>query len=225
MTRQKESTEYLRHTFSEAERLQMGSDLAATHNRLSAVDDEEAVVKSKFKERRATLQQSVSSLSRDLDAGWTMQDVECTLSYGVPNPLEITYYRKDTGEVVKTRAMNPEEMQEELPLGGIDGEIVVIPPEKAAASAEKSAENIAVFFDHDDGGELEQVLGEEAHPSAESPYSESNAFNGDAIEPASSKSGPKELAEPHKNELEIAAKPAVRKPRGFSKQTNESVVW
>ena len=134
MARIQKSTEYVRHTYTPEECLKMGQDLAGAHNRLAIIDDEEAVMKSKIKERKATVEQSINSLSRDLSNGWTMQNVECKLSYGEPNPLEVTYRRIDTSEVVKVRAMNSDEMQEELPLTDREGEVVVIPPAEAEAN-------------------------------------------------------------------------------------------
>src|ERR1700677_2074671 len=122
----KKVTEYLRHTFTSEERLRMGEELAQAHNRLASIADEESVVRAKFKERKATIEQSIGSLSLDLSNGWTMQNVECSVHYAEPNPLEVTYRRIDTGAVVKTRAMTADERQQELPLE---------PPTEAAAEA------------------------------------------------------------------------------------------
>jgi len=146
------STEYVRHVFTDAEKLQMGADLAASHNRLTSIDEEEQVVKSKFKERKSTVEQSIGSLSRDLGIGWTMQNVDCRLDYDSPNVGEVSYIRLDNSEVVKVRAMTSEERQMDLPL---DGAVVVVPPEQ-------SAENIKGFFKPN-----EEVTPEEAEQAEE----------------------------------------------------------
>jgi len=233
MARIQKSTEYVRHTYTPEECLKMGQDLAGAHNRLAAIDDEEAVVKSKFKERKATVEQSINSLSRDLSNGWTMQNVECKLSYGEPNPLEVTYRRIDTSEVVKVRAMNSDEMQEELPLTDREGEVVVIPPAEAEANTEKSAEAIGEFF-----GPQETTATDQPEPIADG---EPSAADLDAV--AEEASAAEETAAPAAGELwddvPAAATPAdapqgdsspaegkketkPRKPRGFDKPTNET---
>jgi hypothetical protein len=206
----------------------MGSDLASAHNRLSAIDDEEAVVKSKFKERRTTAQQSISSLSRDLDAGWTMQNVACRLAYGDPNPAEVTYYRKDNGQAVKTRAMNPEELQDELPL---DGDVRVIPPAEAEASAEESASNVVEFFGKQDEtttdqpepveepAELEKCENCEKEVSADE-----NQITDDDVKLCKEcwDDLKDDMSEPEPSDSPTPTKPKQRKPRGFSGPTNPS---
>jgi hypothetical protein len=141
------STEYMRHVFTEAERLQMGTQLAEAHNTLSSIDEEEAVVKAKFKERKATIEQSVGSLSRDLATGWTMQNVECRLVWDSPNPFEVSYVRNDTNEVVKVRPMTEQERQLDLPLQEPATEAAV------EESVEKSQAAADGFFGTDEAEE------------------------------------------------------------------------
>ena len=148
------TTEYLRHTFTQDERLKMGDELAGAHNRLASIGDEETVVKAKFKERISTVEQTINALSRDLSNGWTMQNVECALSYGEPNPLEVTYRRADTGDVVKVRPMEPDEMQEELPL-------------------EESARNVAEFFPAGPNATETEALAGDKNPPKDEPQTKS----------------------------------------------------
>lgn len=44
-----------------------------------------------------------------------MRNIECNLEYDNPNPFEVSYFRVDTGELVKTRALSESERQQELP--------------------------------------------------------------------------------------------------------------
>jgi len=159
--RQERSTEYLRHNFTADERLKMGDELAANHNRLADIETEEAVVKAQFKERKAQVEQSVSKLSRELGNGFVMQNVDCRLEWDKPNVNEVSYVRIDTGEVVKTRPFTAQEMQDALPLTASDGTIEIV-----AVAPEQSAENITEFFgegakqeaaDPDDAGIVEQA--------------------------------------------------------------------
>jgi hypothetical protein len=135
----------------------MGSDLADAYNRLSAIDDEEGVIKAKFKERRASIEQTIGSRSRDLGNGWTMENVECRLEYDVPNVNEVSYIRIDTGEVVKTRAFTQEEMQDSLPMGDGTTEVVAVP-------AEESEGNIKAFFGDDDAAGEDSELDGKTEP-------------------------------------------------------------
>jgi hypothetical protein len=135
------STEYIRHTFTPEERLKMGSELAEAHNRTADIDADEAVVKSQFKERRATVEQTIGRASRDLANGFTMINVECRLEWDKPNVNEVSYIRIDTGEVIKTRPFTESERQQDLPLAG---EVVFVP-------AEESEANIAKHFGSVDG--------------------------------------------------------------------------
>lgn len=114
MSRPTTITEYLRHEFTQDERLQMGNDLAAAYNERERVEDEEAVVKARFKDRKATVEQKINQLSRELSAGFTMQNVECEIRYDDPNPFEVSIYRKDNGKHIKTRPMSDEERQAEI---------------------------------------------------------------------------------------------------------------
>lgn len=54
--RLEKETLYLRHNYTPDERLKMGVDLAAAYNRQEDIDAEEAIVKSQFKERRASVE-------------------------------------------------------------------------------------------------------------------------------------------------------------------------
>lgn len=120
---------YLRHNFTPEERLKMGDDLAAAYNRQESIDNEEAVFKAQFKERRATIDQAVTSLSRSLANQFEMRNIECRLEWDHPNVNEVQYVRVDTGEIVKTRPFTESERQQDLPL-----------------DQDKSEQNVAEFF-------------------------------------------------------------------------------
>lgn len=129
MNRPQKEVMYLKYTFSSEERLRMGDELASAHNRIESIETEEAVVKAQFKERKASVEQSVTSLSRNLSTGFEMRNIEVRLDWDTPNVNEVQYVRTDTGEVVKTRPFTEAERQQDLPL-----------------EADQSQENIAEFF-------------------------------------------------------------------------------
>ncbi len=204
MQRPAKSVEYLRHVFTQEERLKMGEQLAQCYNTLAAISDEEKVMKSKFVERKTTTEQSVRSLSQDLATGWTMTNVECFLRWGSPNPAEVEYVRQDTNEVIRTRAMTPEELQEDLPFNE-----QVKSDTEAQFPAEKSADNISGFFKGNDDGGQEP----EGDPDEE-PNEEDEEDEGEP-EPvaagASQKSGPAELKAYHEKEVEKQGKKGRKK--------------
>lgn len=145
-TRLTKETLYVRHDFTDAERLSMGDDLAQAHNRMASIEEEEAVMKAQIKDRKAGVEASIGALYRNLNNRFEMRNIACELTYDVPNVGEVTYTGPD-GVIVKTRAMTSGERQMDLPLTDREGEIEVIPPAAVEASAEKSAENIAGFFE------------------------------------------------------------------------------
>lgn len=147
---------YLKYTFSSDERLRMGDDLASAHNRIESIETEEAVVKAQFKERKASVEQSVTSLSRNLSTGFEMRNIDVRLDWDTPNVNEVQYVRTDTGEVVKTRPFTEAERQQDLPL-----------------DADQSAENIAQFFNAEkpplEGAVLEGVVVADGPPEKAEP--------------------------------------------------------
>jgi hypothetical protein len=115
-TRIAKETNFLRYEFTQDERLKMGDDLAQAHNRVEEIDEEEASMKAQVKQSRSSVEATIGTLSRNLANGFVMRNIECKLSYDDPNPGEVTSYRTDNGESVKTRPMTEQERQMDLPL-------------------------------------------------------------------------------------------------------------
>jgi len=149
-TRITHETIYVRHDFNDAERLQMGSELAEAHTHLATVEDEFKTAKAQFGERLSGLGTRINSLSRQLSGGFEMRNVRCELKWDTPNVGEVSYIGPD-GKVEKTRAMAPSEHQMELDLAEADG--VPIPPAEEAASVAESQENVSSFFKGDPSAE------------------------------------------------------------------------
>lgn len=121
-----ESVESLRVNFDDEEKRARGLSLAEAFNALGELDDEESVIKAQMKEKRAGAEAKVSILARELAAGFTIQMVKCRLAYDDPNPNEVSYYRVDNDELVKSRPFTREERQADLPLA--DGTIAIEKP-------------------------------------------------------------------------------------------------
>lgn len=182
----------------------MGEELAQCYNHLAEIDADEKVMKSKFSDRRATAQQSIRSLSQDLATGYTMANVSCLLRWGSPNANEVEYVREDTNEVIRTRAMTPEELQEDLPFNE-----QVANENEAQASALRSAANIEGFFKGKDNGAEEQ---EETDPDPEpGEGDEEDEEEPEPVAVAGGKSGPAELKAFHEKEVEKESKRGRKK--------------
>lgn len=140
MTRPTTCTEYLRHNFTDKEKLEMGAQLAGAHSRLASLKEEQEAATANFNDRKKALVAEVGRLSRLYEAGFDMQNVRCRLEWDKPNTNEVSVVREDTGEVVKVRPFTESERQAELPLTNREGEVAVIPPEKTEAEAEQAIE-------------------------------------------------------------------------------------
>src|ERR1700732_129042 len=224
-TRATKETLYLRRDFTADERLEMGRDLAQGHNRLAAIDDEEKSMKATVKEKRTGVELTIGSLSRKLNDGYEMANVSCTLHWDALNVGEVTY-RDPLGNVVRTRAMNIDERQDELPfeesaaninafLGGLDttpdaekvpDEPVAIDP-PAPEVVVLPAGTVTVTEPPDDDFIPEEYIDEKG--------------NMVTLQVPKPKSGPKEPQKFHEQQQAKESKPQ-RKPKGFDKPTNET---
>lgn len=139
MARVTKETLYLRHEFTNEEKLEMGTKLAEAHNRIAQITEEESVMKAQIKDRKAGVEASVGTLSRNLSSGFTMENVDCEVVYDLPNVGEVSYKRKDNGEIAKTRAMTAAENQTELEFAKAEAETTTAP-------AAESVVNIETFF-------------------------------------------------------------------------------
>jgi len=131
---------YLRYDFTTEDRLQMCEELAQAYNRNQQIDDEETVMKAQIKDKRANVDATVGSLSRKLNDRFEMRNVDCELVYDFPNVGEVSYKRKDNGEIAKTRPMTEMERQMDLPLQE------PATPEAEKESIEASAKAADDFF-------------------------------------------------------------------------------
>ena len=186
-------TLYIRREFTADERLEMGRELAQSHNRCEAIDDEEKSMKATIKEKKTGVELNINSLSRKLNDGYEMENQVCTLTWDSPNVGEVTY-TDPMGKIVKQRAMTTAERQEELPFEEKTDE-------QAAVVVEQSQAAVEGFF---------QQPAEAAFPIAKDLDAVPEATATDNAE-----NPPIETLEPP------PAKPSGRKPKGFDKPLNQ----
>lgn len=147
---------YLKHEFTNDERLTMGSDLGAAYNRMAEIEAEAKVMKDQIKERTSQVEATIGTLSRHLNNGYMMENVDCELIYDAPNVGEVSYKRRDNGAIAKTRAMTGAENQQEI-------EFAAAETEAATAPTEASVTNIADFF----GTAVAEAIAEQEEEDAE----------------------------------------------------------
>lgn len=228
MARTTTDTLYLRHDFSQEERLEMGARLAESYNRLTEIGEEAKRMKGQIAERMSGVEATIGSLSRSIAAGFIMENVNCSISYDTPNVGEVTYFDPQD-KPVKVRPMTGAERQMELPISA------EVPADEAAKSVEESAKNVEGFFGTPREatgdvieGEIEIVeplpeeVGDDVETGDEGEFSEEYDVFSDP-DPAAAKEA---TSAAHDAEFaDIEQKPAKpRKPRGFAKPTNQTAM-
>lgn len=128
--------EYLRYEFTEEELKQKSKDLARSVQLQTAAQEEQKAAQAQFKDRIEREVANIGRLSRDINGGWEMRNIDCIVQFHTPTVATKRIIRQDTGEVVRECAMEKHELQENL-FEMSEENIKNFFPEKA--SAEESA--------------------------------------------------------------------------------------
>lgn len=102
---------YLRHDFTDADRLGISKDLAEANLQKSRIEDEKKSVNSDFKSRIDRIDADINKLAQALASDFEMRNVECHVYYNKPNKGLKTIINAETSEVVSVEKMSPEEAQ------------------------------------------------------------------------------------------------------------------
>ena len=129
-TSKKQTSRHLRVHYTDAERLELGKQLAGVHQDLSQTNNDFDSVKTDFKARITGHEAKISDLSHKVSSGFRVEEVKCLWQMEVLSKHVKTLVRVDTFEVVETCDMTEVDKQVELPLtdnpiAGIDGSGVV----------------------------------------------------------------------------------------------------
>jgi len=108
-------TEYLKYLFTIPERLEISASLSGNYLKRASLEEELTHIRAQFKSDTTKLDADISDCARRLHSGYEMRNVECFMFLDREAKLAVIR-RADTGEVVKTRAMNYSEMQRDLPM-------------------------------------------------------------------------------------------------------------
>lgn len=109
----KEITQHLKCELTEDEIKEYGAELARKYSEITDLEDQKKSITSDFKARIDAANSDAGILARKIQNGYEFRDVFCEIQY-IDDEKVVQTVRQDTGEIIKTRPMTPEEMQRDL---------------------------------------------------------------------------------------------------------------
>lgn len=107
-------SEYLRYDFSEEEIKDRSKRLALAVQTKVRAQEEQKAAQAQFKERIEGADAKIGQLSRDINMGWEMRQLDCYVQFHTPVQGSKRIVRKDTGELVRDMPMQLSELQQNL---------------------------------------------------------------------------------------------------------------
>lgn len=109
-------SEHLEVRFTDAEKLEMGRDVARLNQEKRRLDQKLSEIKKQLTGEIAAKETEINRLMDLLSNGYEYRQVECRIDLDTPKLGQASVIRLDTEEVVRVRRMNDEELQIQLPL-------------------------------------------------------------------------------------------------------------
>lgn len=103
----------LKYTFTQAEILELGSDLAREYAARTEAEANKKEVDAQLKAEIESHAAKAESLSRKLNNGYEYRDVECNEIFDYVQKT-LSLERLDTGEIIYIRQLSVEELQSSL---------------------------------------------------------------------------------------------------------------
>ncbi len=116
LTKKHETARQLRVIYTNPERLELGRQLADTHQALAQTNIDLDSIKTDFKSRIAAHDAKITDLSTKVSNGWRMEEVKCVWIMDDPKKGMKRLVRTDTAEDVETVEMTQSDKQAELAL-------------------------------------------------------------------------------------------------------------
>jgi hypothetical protein len=113
---EKFSNESIKHILSEDEKSEIAQRMAAAIATLKKTEDELQAVKSEFKSKIDLAKAQINGDAVLLNNGYEFRNVKCLIKYDVENRM-VRFYRADTGDFAKERAMYSDEYQMQIDEG------------------------------------------------------------------------------------------------------------
>jgi hypothetical protein len=117
MAEQKTEKLFLRYDFTEAELKQISMDMGQAVQRKAEAEESQKAAVAQFKEQIARAASEMQTAARKIVSGYEMRYIDCNVVLDWPSVGMAQIVRKDTGHVVKIRAMTPDELQAQLDFG------------------------------------------------------------------------------------------------------------
>ncbi len=116
LNKKHETSRNLRVIYTDAERLELGKQLAGAHQDLAQTNNDFDSVKSDFKARVTAHEAKIGDLSNKVATGHRIEEVKCLWQMDAPKKGQKTLKRLDTGETVERAEMTESDKQGDLPL-------------------------------------------------------------------------------------------------------------
>jgi len=108
-----QTTEYLKCILTEAEIKEAGAALARRYSEITNLEEQKKSVTSDFKAKIDAATAEASLLARQIQNGYEFRQIDCEIQR-VWEDKTVQTIRLDTGEIVKTRPMTADELQDRL---------------------------------------------------------------------------------------------------------------
>ena len=121
-----ETNRNLRVHYTDAERLELGKQLASVHQELAQTNSDFDSVKSDFKARLTSHEAKISDLAQKVSNGYCIKEVKCLWVMDTPQSGKKLLLRMDTQDTVEVEEMTAADAQAELKLedtkAGVDAQ-------------------------------------------------------------------------------------------------------
>lgn len=143
-------TEQLPCRLTDQERQERATKLAQSVQDAAKLEADLAGIRSKYKTEIERVEESIRDLSKVVSSGLEYRPIEVIEQKDAARRVMETI-RQDTGEIVWTRPLSPNEMQEELHLAtdlvnelGLDGAKAVVEHARSSKSKRKTADVVPI---------------------------------------------------------------------------------
>ncbi len=120
LDKKNETVRNLRVIYTDAERLELGKQLAGAHQDLAQTNNDLDSVKQDFKARITAHEAKIGDLSNKVATGHRVEQVKCLWNFDEPKKGQKTLSRVDTFDVVEVVDMTEADKQGELAIGQED---------------------------------------------------------------------------------------------------------
>lgn len=119
MSNQKTVTIDARHKFTDAERVELSEKMARFTSLKREAEDNKKASAAQYKYEIEQLESQINSICGKINEGYEMRSTKCHVEMDFDMRLK-RYYSVQTGDLVDERAMNDNDLQQDLPMEETD---------------------------------------------------------------------------------------------------------